>query len=109
MNIYNFRLFDQISRLLITIHILGNAIQTLKAKDPVKVLTIRGTNFEAAAGGGNATVENAPEIKVNESLSSFLGQEITKSDRPELTSAKVIISGGNLFTFYTHRFQLRIR
>lgn len=75
---------------------LGNAIQTLKAKDPVKVLTIRGTNFEAAPEGGSATVENAPEVKVTEGLSTFLGQEITKSDRPELTSAKIIISGGKL-------------
>lgn len=75
--------------------ITGNAIQTFKAKDPVKVLTIRGTNFEAAPEGGSASVENAPEIKVTEGLSTFLGQEISKSDRPELTSAKVIISGGN--------------
>lgn len=72
----------------------GNAIQTLKAKDAVKVLSIRGTNFEAAPADGSATVENAPEIKVTEGLSTFLGQEITKSDRPELTGAKVIISGG---------------
>lgn len=72
----------------------GNAIQTLKAKDPVKVLTVRGTNFEAAPEGGSAAVENAPEVKVNDSLSQFVGQEITKSDRPELTSASVIVSGG---------------
>lgn len=58
------------------------------------MLSIRGTNFEAATDGGNAAIENAPEVKVTEGLSSFLGQEITKSDRPELTSAKVIISGG---------------
>lgn len=57
-------------------------------------MTIRGTNFEAAADGGSGAVENAPEVKVNEGLSTFLGQEIAKSDRPELTSAKVIISGG---------------
>lgn len=73
----------------------GNAIQTLKAKDPVKVLSIRGTNFEAAPADGSAAVENAPEVKITEGLSTFLGQEIVKSDRPELTSAKVIISGGN--------------
>lgn len=60
------------------------------------MLTIRGTNFEAAAEGGSAAVENAPEVKVNDGLSTFLGQEITKSDRPELTGAKVIISGGRL-------------
>lgn len=78
---------------------IGNAIQTLKAKDPVKVLTIRGTNFEAAAEGGSAAVEKAPEMKITEGLSSFLGQEISKSDRPELTSAKVIISGGEMTRF----------
>lgn len=76
----------------------------MKAKDPVKVLTIRGTNFEATGEGGNAAVENLPEIKVNDTLSSFLGQEITKSDRPELTSAKVIVSGGKysieMWTFW---------
>lgn len=58
------------------------------------MITIRGTNFEAAGEGGNANIENLPEIKVNDSLAKFLGQEISKSDRPELTSAKVIISGG---------------
>lgn len=58
------------------------------------MLTIRGTNFEATADGGSAPVENAPEVKVNGGLSTFVSQEISKSDRPELTSAKVIISGG---------------
>lgn len=72
----------------------GNAIQTLKAKDAVKVLTIRGTNFEAAPEGGSCAVEKAADVKVTEGLSTFLGQEINKSDRPELTSAKVIVSGG---------------
>lgn len=72
----------------------GNAIQTLKAKDPVKVLTIRGTNFEATAEGGSATVENAPELNVNAGLTTFVGQELTKSDRPELAGASVIVSGG---------------
>lgn len=78
----------------ISINRTGNAIQTLKAKDSIKVITIRGTNFEAAGDGGSANVENLAEIKVNDSLTKFLGQEISKSDRPELTSAKVIISGG---------------
>lgn len=81
----------------------GNAIQTLKAKDPVKVLTIRGTNFEAATEGGSAKVENAPEAKVNTGLSTFVGQELTKSDRPELTSASVIISGGEYTVFNLFR------
>lgn len=74
--------------------ILGNAIQTLKAKDPVKVITVRGTNFEAAPEGGSAPVEKAPDAKITEGLSTYLGQEISKSDRPELTSASVIVSGG---------------
>lgn len=72
----------------------GNAVQTLKSKDPVKVITIRGTNFEAAGDGGNAAVEKAPDTNCNTGLTEFVGQEIVKSDRPELTSAKVIISGG---------------
>lgn len=72
----------------------GNAVQTLKAKDPVKVLTVRGTNFPAATEGGNAAVDKAPEVDCKTDLSTFVGQELSKSDRPELTSAKVIISGG---------------
>lgn len=72
----------------------GNAVQTLKSKDAVKVITVRGTNFEAAKTGGSATVEKAADIDCNTGLAEFVGQEITKSDRPELTSAKVIISGG---------------
>lgn len=72
----------------------GNAIQTLKALDPVKVLTIRGTSFEATTEGGDAPIENAPKIEVTAGLSTFIGQEITKSNRPELSSASVIVSGG---------------
>lgn len=72
----------------------GNAILTLKAKDPVKILTVRGTNFEAAADGGSATVDKAPEGNYKSDLTEFVSQELSKSDRPELTSAKVIISGG---------------
>jgi len=72
----------------------GNAILTLKSKDPVKVITVRGTNFEAAAAGGNAPVENAPEANIDTKLSKFVNHNLVKSDRPELTSAKVIISGG---------------
>lgn len=72
----------------------GNAILTLKANDPVKILTVRGTNFEAAADGGSAAVEKAPEGNYKSDLTEFVSQELSKSDRPELTSAKVIISGG---------------
>lgn len=78
----------------------GNAVQTLKAKDPVKVLTVRGTNFPAATEGGNAAVDKAPEVDCKTDLSTFVGQELSKSDRPELTSAKVIISGGNVQSVY---------
>lgn len=72
----------------------GNAIMTLKAKDSVKVLTVRGTNFEAAADGGSGAVEKAPEGDYKSDLTEWVSQELSKSDRPELTSAKVIISGG---------------
>lgn len=73
----------------------GNAIQTVKSTDKVKVITVRGTNFEAAADGGSATIEQAPEGSYSQNLTEFVSQELSKSDRPELTSAKVIISGGN--------------
>ncbi|GAB6032393.1 hypothetical protein CHUAL_011032 [Chamberlinius hualienensis] len=73
----------------------GNAILTLKSKDPVKVLTVRGTAFEAApATGGSAATEKAPNIEVANNSSTFIGQELSKSDRPELTSAKTVVSGG---------------
>lgn len=73
----------------------GNAIQTLRATDAVKVLTVRGTNFEAAADGGAAApIEQAPAGDYATTAATFVGQELTKSDRPELTAAKVIVSGG---------------
>jgi electron transfer flavoprotein alpha subunit len=72
----------------------GNAIATVKSSDGKKVLTVRGTAFEkAAAEGGSASVE-AVSGKGDSGLSSFVGAEIAKSERPELTSAKVIVSGG---------------
>ncbi|MDK2768954.1 electron transfer flavoprotein subunit alpha/FixB family protein [Sphingomonas sp.] len=72
----------------------GNAIATVKSSDAKKVLTIRGTAFEkAATEGGSATVE-AVSGKGDTGLSSFVGSEIAKSERPELTSAKIIVSGG---------------
>lgn len=82
----------------------GNAIQTLKSKDAVKVITVRGTNFEAAQAGGSAPVEAAPEVNCKTDLSEFVSQELTKSDRPELTSAKVIISGGRLYVRFSNQF-----
>jgi electron transfer flavoprotein alpha subunit len=73
----------------------GNAILTLKSKDPVKVVTVRGTSFEPAPlEGGNTKTEAAPAGEYKTGLSQFLSQELTKSDRPELTGAKVVISGG---------------
>jgi electron transfer flavoprotein alpha subunit len=71
----------------------GNAIQTVKSKDAKKVLTIRTSTFAAAGEGGSAPVENATAA-ADPGISSFVGEELSKSDRPELTSAKIIISGG---------------
>src|SRR2546423_6507645 len=71
----------------------GNAIQTVKSKDAKKILTIRSSTFAAAGEGGSAPVENATAA-ADPGISSFVGEELSKSDRPELTSAKIIISGG---------------
>ena len=71
----------------------GNAIQTVKSKDAKKVLTIRTSTFQAAGEGGSAPVE-AAAAAADPGISSFVGEELSKSDRPELTSAKIIISGG---------------
>ncbi len=72
----------------------GNAMATVQSSDSVKVITVRGTAFAAAeAEGGTAAVE-AVDAAEDPGLSSFVGQELTKSERPELTAARVIISGG---------------
>ncbi|TYL91939.1 electron transfer flavoprotein subunit alpha/FixB family protein, partial [Bradyrhizobium rifense] len=71
----------------------GNAIQTVKSKDAKKVITVRTSTFAAAAAGGSAPVESVAAA-VDPGLSSFVGEEVAKSDRPELTSAKIIVSGG---------------
>lgn len=72
----------------------GNAIATVQSKDAKKVLTVRGTAFEkAATEGGSATVE-AVSGTGDAGLSSFVSAEIAKSERPELTSAKIVVSGG---------------
>ena len=72
----------------------GNAIQTVKSRDAKKVITVRTSTFAAAPGeGGSASVENAAAA-ADPGLSSFVGEEVAKSDRPELTSAKIIVSGG---------------
>jgi electron transfer flavoprotein alpha subunit len=72
----------------------GNAFATVRSSDPVKVITVRTTAFEpAATTGGNAAIENvAPPPEV--STSRVVSQELTKSERPELTSARIIVSGG---------------
>jgi electron transfer flavoprotein alpha subunit len=71
----------------------GNAIQTVKSSDAKKVITVRTSTFQAAGQGGSAPVETA-QAASDPGLSSFVGEELSKSDRPELTSAKIIISGG---------------
>ena len=72
----------------------GNAIATVQSADSVKVITVRTTGFDAAAAtGGSAAVETAAATADN-GKSSFVGSEIAKSDRPELTAAKIIVSGG---------------
>ena len=72
----------------------GNAIATVQSLDAVKVITVRTTGFDpAAASGGSASVESANAI-VDDGKSQFMGSEIAKNDRPELTSAKIIVSGG---------------
>ena len=72
----------------------GNAIATVQSSDATKVITIRTTGFDAAAAsGGGAAVETVP-AQAASAQSSFIGAEIAKSDRPELTAAKIIVSGG---------------
>jgi electron transfer flavoprotein alpha subunit len=71
----------------------GNAIQTVKSKDAKKVITVRTSTFAAAAAGGGAPVESVAAA-ADPGLSTFVGEEVAKSDRPELTSAKIIVSGG---------------
>ncbi|MEH6626420.1 MAG: FAD-binding protein [Motiliproteus sp.] len=71
----------------------GNAIATVQSGDSVKVITVRTTGFDAAATEGNATVEAIGAVH-DAGVSSFVKEALAKSDRPELTSARVIISGG---------------
>ncbi|HWV51393.1 electron transfer flavoprotein subunit alpha/FixB family protein [Pseudorhodoplanes sp.] len=71
----------------------GNALQTVKATDPKKVITVRTSTFQATGEGGSAPVETVAAA-ADPGVSSFVGEELSKSDRPELTSAKIIISGG---------------
>ncbi|UDF34949.1 UNVERIFIED_ORG: FAD-binding protein [Shinella sp. XGS7] len=72
----------------------GNAIATVQSADAVKVVTVRSTGFDAAAAtGGSAAVESVAAA-ADSGKSTFVGREVTKSDRPELTAAKIIVSGG---------------
>jgi electron transfer flavoprotein alpha subunit len=71
----------------------GNAIATVQSTDAVKVITVRTTGFDAAANGGSAAVETIAAV-ADSGKSAFVSREVAKSDRPELTAAKVIVSGG---------------
>lgn len=71
----------------------GNAIATVQSSDSKKIVTVRAASFDAAANDGNASVESLDTLIVSEK-SSFLSAELTKSERPELTAATVVISGG---------------
>ena len=72
----------------------GNALQTVRSKDKIKVITVRTSTFQATGeGGSSAPVEDAAAA-ADPGISAFVGEELSKSERPELTSAKIIISGG---------------
>jgi electron transfer flavoprotein alpha subunit len=72
----------------------GSALATVQSSDAVKVITVRGTAFEEAAKeGGSGTVEALDVVKLQE-IATFVGEELTQSERPELTGAKIVISGG---------------
>lgn len=71
----------------------GNAIATVQSSDKIKVMSVRITAFDPAATGGNAAVEVVNEVFTADKT-TFIGEEVAKSDRPELTSAKIVVSGG---------------
>jgi electron transfer flavoprotein alpha subunit len=71
----------------------GNAMATVQSGDKIKIVTIRPTNFRAAAGGGSASIEQIGGTGAG-GLASYVGAELSKSERPELTSAKIVVSGG---------------
>ena len=72
----------------------GNALATVKSSDAIKVITVRTTGFDAvAATGGNGAVESVA-APADSGLSAFVGREVQKSERPELTSARIVVSGG---------------
>jgi electron transfer flavoprotein alpha subunit len=71
----------------------GNAVATVQSADPIKVITVRTTGFDAAPETGSASVESVAPV-ASAGLSTFVGRELAKSDRPELAGAKVVVSGG---------------
>lgn len=71
----------------------GNAIATVQSSDKIKVMSVRTTAFDAALGGGSAAIETVNEVFTADKT-KFIGEEVAKSDRPELTSAKIVVSGG---------------
>ena len=71
----------------------GNAIQTVRSREPKKVITVRTAAFQATGTGGSAPIETV-SVPGGPAVSSFIGEELSKSDRPELTGAKIVISGG---------------
>jgi electron transfer flavoprotein alpha subunit len=75
----------------------GNAIATVKSKDKKLVITVRGTAFEKAARDGGSGLIEAVDASGDEGKSKFVSAEVSKSERPELTSAKIIVSGGRAF------------
>lgn len=72
----------------------GNAIATVQSADKVKVITVRGTAFDPAAATGGSAATEALTAVADAGISQFVSREVTKSDRPELTAAKIIVSGG---------------
>ena len=72
----------------------GNAVQTVRSKDKTKVITVRTSTFQATGEGGAAAPVEDAAAAADPAISSFVGEELSKSERPELTSAKIIISGG---------------
>ncbi|HJN96540.1 MAG: electron transfer flavoprotein subunit alpha [Gammaproteobacteria bacterium] len=71
----------------------GSALATVQSSDPIKVITVRTTAFGDAETGGSAAIESS-DFVVEQGLSSFVGEQLSKSERPELTAASIIISGG---------------
>jgi electron transfer flavoprotein alpha subunit len=72
----------------------GNALATIQSRDKIKIITVRTTGFDAAAAGGGAAVIESAQAVADTGMSSLVGRALTKTERPELTSARAIVSGG---------------